>query len=195
MSAECETKQCRSCKQELPRSAFFARASNRDGLYSYCRACNVIKVREYQERRPGWQQHKREYDRKRVARLKDRLSAQARERYKVTRAQKLENARVWSERNPEKRKAISQSYKHRRRSVERQGMTGRELADWKKAQPKVCHWCGAKCAHCYHVDHYVPLSKGGKHEAANLVIACRDCNFRKHAKDPLDFAREVGRLL
>lgn len=189
-----ETKQCRCCKRELPRSDFFARASNKDGLYSYCRACNIIKVQAYQ-RRPEIKARKREYDRERVARLKDDLAAKARERYKVTREQKLENARRWSELNPEKRKAISQSYKHRRRSIERQGMSGRQLADWKREQTKVCHWCGAKCARAYHVDHYVPLSKGGKHEAENLVIACRDCNYRKHAKDPLDFAREVGRLL
>lgn len=188
------TKVCRACKQELPRSAFFVRKSNKDGLYSYCRACNVEKCRAYTAKRTGWKEYKREYDRKRVSRIRDKLAAQARERYKATRAQKLENARRWAEQNPEKRKEISQNYKHRRRAIERVGLSTREFAKWKSAQPKVCHWCGVKCARRYHVDHYVPLSKGGKHETDNLVIACRECNFRKHAKDPLEFANEVGRL-
>lgn len=82
-----------------------------------------------------------------------------------------------------------------RRAVERSGLTGRELLAWKQTQAKVCHWCGKKCAKRFHVDHYIPLSKGGLHVVENLVIACMTCNLEKHAKDPFDFAREKGRLL
>jgi 5-methylcytosine-specific restriction endonuclease McrA len=42
-----------------------------------------------------------------------------------------------------------------------------------------------------HVDHVIPISKGGKHTSSNLAIACSDCNMRKHAKHP----NEVGLLL
>lgn len=192
--AEAPTKVCRCCQQELPCSEFFARAANKDGLYSYCRKCNVIKVRETQARRPDWKEHKREYDRARVARLKDKIAEQGRERYQRNKEKVLAYTREWSARNPERRKAISQNYKHRRRAQERAGISTRELADWKQAQAKVCYWCGVKCARSYHVDHYVPLAKGGKHEASNLVIACPSCNKTKQAKDPLLFARSVGRL-
>jgi 5-methylcytosine-specific restriction endonuclease McrA len=42
-----------------------------------------------------------------------------------------------------------------------------------------------------HVDHIVPLSKGGKHMAANLAVACAYCNLSKGAKMP----DEVGVLV
>lgn len=74
-------------------------------------------------------------------------------------------------------------------------MGGRALAEWKRQQKKVCYWCAKACAKDFVVDHYQPLSKGGKHEISNLVIACRPCNARKSAKDPIAFAHSVGRLL
>lgn len=98
-------------------------------------------------------------------------------------------------RKAEKRSAIGIAYSARRRSQDAGGISTADLAKWKSAQPKCCYWCSNKRAKEYTVDHYVPLSKGGRHIIGNLVIACRPCNVRKNAKDPLDFAREVGRLL
>jgi len=42
-----------------------------------------------------------------------------------------------------------------------------------------------------HVDHIMPLSKGGKHIPSNLAVACDKCNEHKHSKLPY----EVGVLL
>ena len=46
-----------------------------------------------------------------------------------------------------------------------------------------------------HIDHVQPLSKGGFHEDSNLQVLCRSCNVRKSNKDPIEFARQHGRLL
>jgi 5-methylcytosine-specific restriction endonuclease McrA len=70
-------------------------------------------------------------------------------------------------------------------------MTGSEFHAWKKAQPKVCFWCGVGCEDHYHVDHYIALANGGKHEADNLVIACQPCNSHKSSKDTEQFMNEV----
>lgn len=188
-------KTCACCKQVKPRSDFPKKAANKDGLYSYCKPCNVEKVRQYHARRPDWAEYKKAYDRERTQRLKEKLREQNKRRYEKNRERCLETARDWVKRNPEKRKAIAQNYKHRRRAQEREGMTGAELAKWQKEQPRKCYWCGTTKAKAYAVDHYVPLAKGGKHEASNLVLACKPCNSRKSAKDPLDFAREIGRLM
>lgn len=104
-------------------------------------------------------------------------------------------ARAWVKANPEKRAAVTRAYSARRRSQTDGGVSTRDLHEWTEAKPKVCYWCGSRCKSNYHVDHYVPLSRGGKHEIENLVIACAPCNLKKNAKDPFDFAREVGRLL
>ncbi|MFI8830536.1 HNH endonuclease [Streptomyces afghaniensis] len=42
-----------------------------------------------------------------------------------------------------------------------------------------------------HVDHLVPLARGGAHSLSNLVPACQRCNTSKGAKDPYDFAGEL----
>ena len=62
---------------------------------------------------------------------------------------------------------------------------------------------GNRCAFCKcslkrkkaHLDHVVPLARGGLHDDSNLQILCSNCNHRKGAKDPIVFAQENGRLL
>lgn len=39
-----------------------------------------------------------------------------------------------------------------------------------------------------HIDHVWPLSKGGSNGPENLVLACAECNLRKSAKTPMEFA-------
>lgn len=56
-----------------------------------------------------------------------------------------------------------------------------------------CYWCNSKLAK-YHVDHIVPLSRGGSNWPDNIVIACPTCNCSKHAKLPHEW-KNGGRLL
>lgn len=194
MEEKTSHKECRSCTQTLPTSLFYKRKSNKDGLYSYCKACTDAKGRMWRANNPNWAEHKRQYDKDRVARLAVEISEKNKLRYKVTREQKIANAAAWAKANPEKRKAIAQNYKYRRRSLERDGINGRDLAKWRAEQCDVCYWCGDDKATIYTVDHFYPLARGGKHQIENLVICCKSCNLRKNAKDPYEFAKEIGRL-
>jgi 5-methylcytosine-specific restriction endonuclease McrA len=47
----------------------------------------------------------------------------------------------------------------------------------------VCRYCGRKPPEVVlHVDHLLPVSKGGENELGNLISACRDCNAGKSAR-------------
>lgn len=61
-------------------------------------------------------------------------------------------------------------------------------------QKKTCIVCRQHLTE-YHVDHKVPLHRGGTNDPSNLQILCPTCNVRKGAKDPIEFMQEQGFLL
>jgi 5-methylcytosine-specific restriction endonuclease McrA len=55
-------------------------------------------------------------------------------------------------------------------------------------QQFLCFWCGHDISDGkHHVDHLIPLSKGGSNGPDNLVGACSSCNKSKGAKLPDEF--------
>lgn len=54
-----------------------------------------------------------------------------------------------------------------------------------------CQYCGAKAPDVeLHVDHIVPVSKGGTNDPGNLVTACARCNLGKSDLDTTRFNGE-----
>lgn len=56
---------------------------------------------------------------------------------------------------------------------------------------------GGVCAYCRskpyeHLDHAIPISRGGTNWPANLRPACANCNLSKHAKTPAEFSAGRG---
>jgi 5-methylcytosine-specific restriction endonuclease McrA len=39
-----------------------------------------------------------------------------------------------------------------------------------------------------HLDHLIPLVRGGSDNPNNIAFACALCNWRKHARTPEEFA-------
>jgi len=125
------------------------------------------------------------------------------------RAENPEKKRAYNtryQRTP-KGRACSHNQCHKRRELKQRGdgLTPTEFKQiyeqtWKGQEGK-CAYCGCKmirfediqgtlmektaptCAPNYcTIDHIVPLSKGGLHEASNIVLACRRCNRKKSDK-------------
>jgi len=135
-----------------------------------------------------------------VARRKDLRDARKAEKRAYDRAYRAanpermrENDRRKVQANPAVYLAIRNNYKHRRRTIESRGIESAMLAAWTAEQPKECFYCGSECAESFHVDHFVPLSRGGAHVLTNLRIACAPCNLRKNAKMPNEFMAEIAR--
>jgi 5-methylcytosine-specific restriction endonuclease McrA len=58
-----------------------------------------------------------------------------------------------------------------------------------------CVYCGKNIRKGFHEDHIIPLARGGTNYIENIQLTCPTCNLNKRAKDPIQFAQEIGRLL
>jgi 5-methylcytosine-specific restriction endonuclease McrA len=97
--------------------------------------------------------------------------------------------------NPEKYRTVE-----RKRRAQMQGgggtHTAADLAAILKAQGHRCAYCRADLKRVTkHVDHIVPLKRGGSNDRKNLQFTCRPCNQSKSARDPVVYARSLGLLL
>lgn len=94
--------------------------------------------------------------------------------------------RRWRKNNPEVTRAIDHRKRAKRRSAP--GMhTADDIRRIHKEQDGHCFWCDVSISEAYHVDHYIPLFRGGSNDPDNLVIACAECNLKKGALMPWDF--------
>lgn len=99
--------------------------------------------------------------------------------------------REWRIKNPTK----DAEYNHKRRSLLKDLLTSEDINDILVKSKLKCYWCGTCCREGHHLDHYMPLSKGGKNIKDNIVVACPACNLSKGAKLPAEYANTKGRLL
>lgn len=65
---------------------------------------------------------------------------------------------------------------------------------WARIEPVIhCHYCDtATLPGKRHLDHYIPLAKGGEDSVANLRVACAKCNQCKHALLPEEFIERIA---
>lgn len=99
----------------------------------------------------------------------------------------------WVAANPDKRREYSRNAKAKRKKSE--GRHSRsDINTLHKLQRGCCAVCRCKLT-TFHVDHVVPIARGGTNDRLNLQLLCPSCNLRKGAKDPIDFMQQKGFLL
>jgi 5-methylcytosine-specific restriction endonuclease McrA len=182
-------------ENEKARKRYAANKEERARYLREWRAANPDKAQAqrdaYYSRVKGTPEY-REMIRAKTERHKDKITAYRR----ANRDRWNEWGKAWRKRNPEKVKAIWAAHRHKRKAATKDGPTAAEILEWAKSVKRACYWCGVKLTlRTYTLDHYQPLSRGGEHAVHNFVMACSRCNCRKNARDPLEFAKEVGKLL
>jgi 5-methylcytosine-specific restriction endonuclease McrA len=108
-------------------------------------------------------------------------------------------SRIYVARHPERRRAIMRAWYAKNpwasahHSMLRRGRMAEVVCDelgvknlirqWRSRRWLVCYYCGVKITQeQVHVDHIVPVSKGGPHIPGNLCTSCERCNLSKKDK-------------
>ena len=97
---------------------------------------------------------------------------------------------AYTEEHREQRRANNRNRRARKR-VAPGNHTAADVTAQYLRQHGLCYWCGEKVGKDYHVDHVIPLARGGGNGPDNLVIACPTCNLAKGAKLPHEFSERM----
>lgn len=54
-----------------------------------------------------------------------------------------------------------------------------------------CYLCGASLEQDFHIDHILPVSRGGVHEESNIGFLCPTCNVHKGDRTPEEYVKYV----
>lgn len=129
----------------------------------------------------------------RMRRWRENNPEKAREAYSRWKLQNPEKARAWKKNNPEAARAIVRNYRAKKRAGGAHSASDVERI--RSAQKGRCAICRGKLGAKYHVDHIIPVSRGGSNLPRNLQILCQPCNLTKSGRDPIEFMRSKGKLL
>lgn len=104
-----------------------------------------------------------------------------------------ERQKEYYKKNKERYRRIGRNYRARKQNAvgSHDESDIRRIAKYQRGKCIYCH----KKLNVWHVDHIIPLSKGGSNYPDNLQITCRECNSRKHNSMPVDYAHRIGLLL
>src|SRR3990167_9508231 len=200
---------CSSCHREFPATLefFHHHRGHKDGLNSWCKQCAIIISRQYyrenadkikarsnQYRLDNFekiQEKKKRYSQTEGAKAKSRARNA---KYQQKNAARLrEKQKQWLIDHPENRRKASKKYYQNNKEQYRLGVINRRArlrqdggvitaADIEKqhhAQKGRCYYCGIKVGDNYHVDHVIPVTRGGSNTPDNIVISCPKCNRSK----------------
>jgi len=218
---ELNKKKCTRCGEEKPQTEEFFKLDGRflrTGKIIFCDIClecraksgalnskryRAKKVAEdkeaYYSNRNKQAAQYREANREYIAlrqnqyykRNKDKINEQRRKRPKEVKRQEEIN---FYDRHPFKLKAKRVNRKARIR-----GAIGKikdsDIIDKLNNQSNSCCYCGTELYKDFHVDHIIPISKGGYNISDNICCSCPECNLEKNDKTGTEYMEFLERRI
>ena len=205
------SKRCTKCGDEYPATAeyFHADRSKLSGIRSSCKWCSTADALAY---RRSHLEKRTEAERRYKRANRDKCNALLRawrkkNPDKVNSESTRASKRAWKKRNADKvqqdrrefmrthpEKVAEYNRNRRARRLNSEGAhTDKDVQLIFKHQHGKCYYCKCELG-LYHVDHVIPLSRGGSNGPENIVLACAHCNSTKNNKMPHEWP-EGGRLL
>jgi 5-methylcytosine-specific restriction endonuclease McrA len=106
-----------------------------------------------------------------------------------------EAVRRWAKENHQKR-ALYEQIRRARKRANGGSFTIRELNDLFAQQEGFCAYCGELLYQSFdsefHVEHKIPVSKGGSSDIENIALACSKCNLAKGNLTDEEFTLKLG---
>ena len=152
-------KTCTKCGVEKHAESFYTDRQKSDNLSSQCKNCKSKGNKRWADANP-----------EKMLTYRHKWLQNNPEKRKVA-------ALSWQKRNPQS----AVNYQSRRRSKLKGMLSGcvsdRELHQMRES---CCAYCGARGD--IHIDHIIPIAKGGAHSIGNLQPLCASCNQSKGSK-------------
>jgi 5-methylcytosine-specific restriction endonuclease McrA len=166
-------KPCGKCKTAKSISEFYVDKSRGDGLAPKCKPCLLAANKASEERNKE--------------RVRQRNKAKWQRRYQANREKFIKKAADY-QKTPNGR-LIKRAAHLRRRARERNApgtITAAFLRELYQRQDGKCACCCKELNGDYHIDHIIPLAKGGTNEPHNIQLLTPTCNIKKGARLPYE---------
>lgn len=213
MTNNANTKRCSRCGQLKTRDEYYNNKARRDGLAVYCKLChndinkiyNKMHRAKVNHRLAKWRnnnrdrirQQEREYrhlnperHRQRAAKWKknhpDKCKELRRRRYLANPTEEKRKTAEWRKQNPkmvkqQKERRRARKYYSKYEKINRDTVYVRDSG--------ICYICKKTVEpQNWHLDHIVPLCRGGEHTYANVAVSHPKCNQIKAANKPSEAA-------
>lgn len=178
---------------------------------------NIKNKIKYHKNLYNWRgknpERNKEISKKCYAKNRDKRIMEMKENYRKNRSYYIKSAIEWTKNNPEKKKKYNrqsylnfkkkypEKYKAKKKKycafARMKGLykTTDVTVDFLvnlKLNTKICPYCQQPIIK-YHLDHKIPLSKGGTHTKENVTYCCEKCNLKKNNKTDKEFLQCINR--
>jgi HNH endonuclease. len=192
-------KTCSQCATEKPHAEFSKHKSTKDGLFYCCKACNRERNKKYYEKNKEQvlerqkkyreenkeqilEQNRKYYEenKEKVLKRKKKYREDNREYFKKWREENREHAIEYAKKYHKENPHIARANNQKRRAMKKRAAVA--LTDNERLALQILNEECTLLGPGWHVDHIVPLSKGGLHHPDNLQIVRASYNLSKRDK-------------
>jgi 5-methylcytosine-specific restriction endonuclease McrA len=196
-------KECRTCGEFKSFAEFHKDKRQPDGHVSKCKTCRNERMKQYyEENKEDVLQRNAQYVEKNKVKVKklrkkyydanqEYITQRERNRWRENAEVLKEKKRQWGK-TKQGQEAYYRSRTKRRSYKHKVDFTPFERTTILERDKWTCQSCGCKVHDRHtgdwntydkaHIDHIIPVSKGGNSEPSNLQVLCRTCNLSKQDK-------------
>lgn len=204
------TKQCPKCGETKCIDEFYRNKSRKDGCSAWCKICDNMShkryvtnnrehMREY-DKNDYYKNHEKHLQQRKESneRNKEKIKQARKEYYQQNRDEILARDSQYSQQHKEQISVRNQKYyqlhkeeflfkarerKKRIRDSKDGTITKEALNNMYESQCHTCGYCNCDLDQFgKHLDHILPLSRGGRHTLSNVHWICPRCNLSKNDK-------------